>query len=377
MRIAMVVPGGVDRSGEFRVIPTLLSLIERLARDNDVRVFALYQEDLPAEWDLLGARVINVGRRHTRRRALHSLITSHRVSPFDVVHAIWSGTCGLVAVTAAKLIRRPCLVHVAGGELAAVRDIGYGGMLTWRGRLRETWVLRNATAVTAASRPIIESLERLGISAHRVPLGVDRCTWPARAPMRRSPGRPVRLIHVASLNSVKDQRMLLHALAALVASPAVVEMDVVGEDTLNGEIQSLAARLNLSRHIRFHGFVSHRNLQPFIEAADILVMTSRHETGPLVMLEAAVKGVPTVGTAVGHIVEWSPEAAVAVPIGDSMRLAHEIGRLIDDEALRLALAGAAQERALHEDADYTARSFLGLYAILASTSPATKVNVCR
>lgn len=32
MRIALVVPGGVDQSGEYRVIPVLLALIGRLAR---------------------------------------------------------------------------------------------------------------------------------------------------------------------------------------------------------------------------------------------------------------------------------------------------------------------------------------------------------
>ena len=32
MKLALVLPGGVDRSGELRVIPAFLALIERLAR---------------------------------------------------------------------------------------------------------------------------------------------------------------------------------------------------------------------------------------------------------------------------------------------------------------------------------------------------------
>src|SRR5687767_8438704 len=43
-RVALVVPGGVDRTGEYRVIPALLSLLERLATRFDVDVFALTQE---------------------------------------------------------------------------------------------------------------------------------------------------------------------------------------------------------------------------------------------------------------------------------------------------------------------------------------------
>ncbi len=38
-----------------------------------------------------------------------------------------------------------------------------------------------------------------------------------------------------------------------------------------------------------------------------MIISSRHEAGPLAVLEAAVKGVPTVGTAVGHIAEWAPQ----------------------------------------------------------------------
>ena len=70
MKIALVLPGGVDRSGTERVIPCLLWLIERLARDDDVHVFALGQEERPGEWPLLGARVHNAGARPRRLRTL-------------------------------------------------------------------------------------------------------------------------------------------------------------------------------------------------------------------------------------------------------------------------------------------------------------------
>ena len=60
IKIALVVPGGVDRSGEYRVIPALLALIKRLALEDEIHVFALAQETVPGSWDLLGARVHNM-----------------------------------------------------------------------------------------------------------------------------------------------------------------------------------------------------------------------------------------------------------------------------------------------------------------------------
>lgn len=372
MRIALVVPGGVDRSGEYRVIPALMALIDRLSLHNEVHVFALTQEPRAGDWDLAGARIHNIGLGQMHLRAVLAIARIHRSSPFDVIHAIWSGSCGLIAALAARLLRTRSVVHVAGGELVCIPDIGYGGSRTWRGRLREAMVLRAVSAVTAASAPIIASLSARGITAHRIPLGVDLKSWPPRAPVRRDRDKPATLIHVASLNRVKDQSTLLHAAAALMNSGARFEMAIVGEDTLQGEMQALSERLKLSQMVRFHGFLTQRQLRPLVEAADLMVLSSRHETGPLVALEAAVAGVPTVGTTVGHIAEWAPDAAVAVPVGDWHCLAAAIRQVLDDEDMRLRIAHEAHRRAVREDADHTAELVTALYARLSKSRPSPR-----
>jgi glycosyltransferase involved in cell wall biosynthesis len=200
-----------------------------------------------------------------------------------------------------------------------------------------------------------------------VPLGIDLTAGPPRDPVRRDPGRPAKLIHVATLNRVKDQTTLLRALSSLSRSGMNFEMDMVGEDVLNGEIQGLSAQLGLSERVRFRGFLTQRQLRPLVDAADLMVLSSHHEAGPFAMLEAAVAGVPTVGTAVGHIREWAPDAALAVPIGDWAGLAEAISTILEDEELRLRIARAVQQRALREDADYTAECFQALYMKLSRT----------
>ena len=73
-------------------------------------------------------------------------------------------------------------------------------------------------------------------------------------------------------------------------------------------------------------------------------MSSRHEAGQLVVLEAAIAGVPTVGTGVGYVAEWAPDAAVAVPVHDANALADETLKLLQDDERRLAVAREAQRR---------------------------------
>jgi glycosyltransferase involved in cell wall biosynthesis len=364
MRIALLVPGGVDRGGEQRVIPALLWLIERLAARHDVQVIALRQEDQPGEWPLAGARIHNIGRTRTHLRALRTLTRLHRAAPFDLVQAFWAGSTGALAVLAGKAWRIPSAIHVAGGELAALPDIGYGGALTGWGRWRGKLMLRHASAVSAASEPMIESLAQFGIAATRIALGVDLRRWPPRVPAVRAPAAPARLLHVAGINRVKDQATLLRALRLVRQQGMPFSMDIVGEDHLGGSLQCMARELGLESCVRFRGFLTQQSLRPLFDSADLLVMSSRHESGPLVLLEAAVAGVPAVGTAVGHFTEWTPAAALAAPTGDAAALAACIREMLEDEPLRLRIAHQAQARALAQDADCTARLFEALYARL-------------
>jgi len=360
MKLALVVPGGVDRGGEYRVIPVLIGLLRQLSVHHEVHVFALRQEPVAGSWKLAGATIHNIGTDTLSLRALREILHEHRRAPFAMVQSIWSGRCGAIALVAARLLRLPCLVHVAGGELVGLPDIDFGGQLSLRGRISESVVLPRADVVSAASAPMIATLAKLGIRAETVPLGVDLDTWPVRPPERRT-GGPMRLIQIASLNRVKDQPTLLRAVARLHASGVPVALDLVGEDTLGGEMQRLAVQLGVESCVRFLGYLPQRQLRQYVEAAHLCVVSSRHEAGPLALLEAAIAGVPTVGTAVGHVDEWTPHAAHSVRVGDDAALAETIRRLAVDEDGRLALAHAAQARAMAIDARFTASRFCELY----------------
>ena len=62
MRIGLVVSGGLDRSGREHVVPSLLWLVERLARRHDMHVFVLHYYPEPCSYPLLGATVQDIGR---------------------------------------------------------------------------------------------------------------------------------------------------------------------------------------------------------------------------------------------------------------------------------------------------------------------------
>jgi glycosyltransferase involved in cell wall biosynthesis len=367
MKIALVVPGGVDASGTERVIPAFTWLIERLARRHEVHVFALQQQPEPACWPLLGARVHNIGTVGGRRRRFFACVAAeHRVSPFDVVHALFGGA-GTYAALAGWRHRIPMLLHLAGGEPVALPSVPYGSGLSRRAR----WGLRIATSgarrITVAT-PYMQSLAAAaGVRAELLPLGVALDRWPVRAPRPRDLSVPARLLHIGDLRPVKDQAMLLAAVGTLRANGISCVLDIAGLDTMDGALQRSPQALQIGDVTRWHGLLGRPRLRALGEGADILLHSSQHEAGPLAVLEAAIVGVPTVGTAVGHVAEWAPDAAVAVPVGDSGAMARAIAALLADEPRRLALAREAQRRAIARDADYTARCVEEIYDELVGT----------
>lgn len=359
MKVALLVPGGVDRSGAGKVIPCLLSIIEHLAAEgHDVHVFALRQEDHPGTWPLLGAIVHNAGSQPRGMRMLAMIVAEHRKSPFAVLHAFWSGQ-GAIGAVAGTLLRIPLVLTLPGGDVAALPDIGYGALLSRPGRLALRLAVRCAARVNTPSRFMRDLAAARGIRAAVLPLGVDLARWPPAPPRPRDRTRPLKLLHVASLNRVKDQPTLLEAMGRLRRAGVEFELVVIGFDTLNGETQRMAKQAGLAA--RFMGQLPHEDLRPWYVWADLLVMSSRHEAGPLVTLEAAIAGVPTVGTHVGHIADLAPQAALAVPVGDARALAEAVANLAANEQRRLQLAAAAQAFALRFDARWTVRALCEAY----------------
>ncbi len=367
MKIAILTSGGVDRSGVERVIPCLLWLIERLVKAGDeVHVFALSQEDQPGTWGLNGATIHNAGRRRSGRTMFAQLMAEHRRGPFQIIHSSWSVVAHMIAVLAGRILGVPSLVYLCNRELAHFPDIATP-QSSRLGRMMVRFALDQATRVAASSDPTVEQARRVGVAATRLPFGIALDHWPPSPPRRRDPGRPARLLHVGAIVPIKDHELLLQTLEGLKAMGADFQIDIVGED-VSGEdwVRRRVDALGLGDRVRFPGFVPHHELRALFLEADLQLVTSRHEGAPLVVLEAAVAGVPTVGTRVGHLAEWAPDAARIVDPRDAQGLVQAVIEILADEDARIALARQAQQRALAEDADATSRRFRALYADLDS-----------
>ena len=361
MRIALVVTGGVDESARERIIPALLSLIERLARRHEVHVYTLRYLAEPRTYPLLGGVVHDLGRPEGIRAQFRRLLAalSHD-GPFDAIHGYWALPAGLVAAMAGRRLHIPSIVTFDSGEFISLPEIGYGLQLTFRHRRAVAATVSLATRSTVCTWYQERLARAHGARPQVVPIGVDTRLFHPPAD-RRPSGPPWRLLHVASLNRVKDQPTLIEALTELANRVPAVHLDVVGEDTLDGSIQALARHAGVEHFVTFHGFLPIDGLVPLYQRAHLLVVSSRHEAANVAVMEAAACGVPTVGTCVGHVADWAPDRAVAVPPGNAPALAGAIADLLEDGDRRDRIASAAHAWTLAHDADWTADTFEAIY----------------
>jgi len=135
------------------------------------------------------------------------------------------------------------------------------------------------------------------------------------------------LVFMGELRPVKGIDVLLDAIASLRAAGRTVSATLVGDGPERTALQAQVEQLGLANAVHF------RPAMPASEALTlgrIMVVPSRAESLPYVVLEAAAGAKPLITTNVGGIPEiYGPLSNTLVPPLDSAALAQAIGRALD------------------------------------------------
>ena len=186
---------------------------------------------------------------------------------------------------------------------------------------------------------------RLAERFHTVYPGFDQAELRQRAAETGQPvpARPY-VVAVARLDETqKDFQTLLAAFAELVRDPAVVEsLVIVGDGRHRPMLQALARTLGIAGRVTFAGFTA--NPLPYVVGARLLVLSSRHEGLPTVLIEGLLLGQAMVSsdcpTGPREILDFG-RAGLLVPAGDPIALAAAMKRALTDRSLRAAMKKSA------------------------------------
>ncbi|WJG10465.1 glycosyltransferase family 4 protein [Aliiglaciecola sp. LCG003] len=187
----------------------------------------------------------------------------------------------------------------------------------------------------------------------------------------------LRLVFVGRLAEKKGVTYLLHAMADVLNKGIPVQLDLLGDGPLLGDIKQQVNALNLSNSVKFHGFVNGQDKFRVLSQADLFVLPSivtadgDAEGLPVSLLEAMSAGMLCCASdesGAPDIIE-DGKTAILFKAKSSEALANVIQQVsLMDNTSRAAIANNAKaagieflwDNMIHKHAAYLITPFIGL-----------------
>jgi glycosyltransferase involved in cell wall biosynthesis len=358
LKVLQLIPT-LDRAGAEK---QMVLLATGLPRDRFAVEVATLTRSGPLEAEL---RAAGVPVTHFRKRHKADPLVLARLSRFlgagrfDVVQT-WIFAANTYGRLAARRARVPVVLT---SEMAA--DV-------WKSRWQlalDRKLARGTDAVVGNSQAVVDFYRAAGIpdaKLVRIDSGIPLASPPAidpaatRAALGVAPDAKV-LLFAGRLAPQKAVDDLIAALDLLQhVRPGVVTW-IAGDGPERPRLEGLARAFDLGGRVRFLG---HREDVPaLLAAADALVLPSRFEGLPNVVLEAMAAGKPVVATAAPGTAELvvDGETGRLVPVGVPRELARALRAVVDDPALAARLGAGGRRRV---EAHYDAAAMIAAYADL-------------
>ena len=238
----------------------------------------------------------------------------------------------------------------------------------WRNQLYE-WMqirsMRRFDAVVSVSRPLAAQLVQAGIAPQRLHL-IPNAYEPSSEPLDRTLARRILGVEderflvgwVGRLSPEKGPDLMVGAVAALASHH--ISVAVLGDGRERARLRSLAWELGVSDRIHWHGTIP--DAGRLFPAFDLLLLSSRTEGTPMVLLEAMAARVPIVATRVGGVEDLlTADDALLVAADDAASLANAILEACHEPEAAHARALSAHARLL---AQYGVAPWLDRYELL-------------
>jgi len=285
----------------------------------------------------LPGRALGNAERFARCALAHLDLLSDRERP-DVVVCDYAWPASALAPYLAER-GVPCVVSGRGSDVLEVA--GEAGLAAPLARN-----LRAAGHWCGVSAELVETMDRLAQRPGRgvlVPNGVDTQLFAPRerAAARRELGRasdePWVLV-VGHLIARKDPALALEAFRR--AGLERARLFFLGRGPLAGELGRRIGEAGLAQRVELVGEVSPEDLARWYAAAHAVLLTSRREGRPNVVLEALASGRPVVATAAGGTAEVVADERMLVRSRDPAELGARLAALVADPPGPAALAAS-------------------------------------
>lgn len=270
--------------------------------------------------------------------------------------------------------------HLAGVRniISCRRDIGF-----WRNpkhvrayRLVNRWVRKIITNSLAGKNMVLQdekvNLQKIDVIYNGVEIPSNTASLPSLRKQLSLTDGDIVIAHVANLRPVKGHVFLIQALADIASRHKNIKVLLIGEDRLNGEIQSLADNLGLRNHVLFLG--KRNDVRELLSISDICVLPSLSEGMSNSILEYMAFGKAIIATNVGGNPELiqNGQTGILVEKESADAFKKALLALIENPQKRKELGESARKKALE---DFSMPAMIAKYDSLFSklANPPVKV----
>ena len=229
----------------------------------------------------------------------------------------------MAVVAVANRIKVPCVITL---------HAGLGPLLPHLIAAKHSGMKFPIIAISKADFELIPKADMAGIGLHYVPNGTSVSSRMRQ--QERSASCGPSLILVGSLVFRKGIDLVILTMLELRRrrGSACPVLHIYGRGSLGEYFIEMTRVLRLDDVVRFHGI--EMDILDKCSSLDVLIVASRSETGPLVVLEAMSRGMPIVATSVGEVDDMVPgqQYGRVVPTDSITELADAVDSILADIA---------------------------------------------
>ena len=168
-----------------------------------------------------------------------------------------------------------------------------------------------------------------------------------------------RFITVGRFSPEKNQQMMYLAFASFLEQGYDARLLMLGKGEEEAALKTLAEELNISNKIDYAGYVD--NVEDYLKAADVFLLSSHYEAQPLCLLEAMAAGLPVISTNVGGVPDIVTDNGILIHKGDTEAMTQAMERLYLEQELRRKMSEASVSNAAQFDVSNTVAGYSELY----------------
>ena len=262
----------------------------------------------------------------------------------DILLGFWTFPDGFANVLLARTHSIPVVIGCLGSDINHLTK-------NYIQRKFITWSLHNCNKVLSVSEALKENIAKLGIPKSEIiviPNGIEADKF---YPIDKSETRKKVSISstskiilcVSRLSHEKGIDVLLKSFKILPKKN--VNLLIIGDGSERDNLTSLSKQLEIDDKVSFLGTINHAEIPLWINSADLMVLPSRTEGWPNVIMEAFSCGIPVVATNVGGVPEiiTSRDLGIIVPAEMPEKMAeamqHGLEKKWNSEIIRNLVKG--------------------------------------